>query len=98
MEESLAYTWLLRSLRCAWLSCAAAVAAMLPALVLRSAACVTLFRFGLLLCAAAALAAVLLFLLLLARGNRYSATRLLPASKRADTLVANLLADLLDPV
>ncbi|MDP9416814.1 MAG: hypothetical protein M3P48_03055 [Actinomycetota bacterium] len=97
VTKSRAYRWLIGSLRLAWLSCAAAVAAMVLALMLRSPELAAVFRLGLLVAATAVGCALLLFLLILGRRASYPTTGPLAARNRVEVLVASLLADLLDP-
>lgn len=96
-EESLTYRLLLWSLRAAWMSCAVGTGAMLPALVLGWPALVTVFELGLITTCAASAAAVLLSLPLLTRVGGDGPREPRSLGRRVDTLVAVVLADLLDP-
>jgi hypothetical protein len=97
LEESLTYRLLLWCLRTAWVSCAVGTGAMLPALVLGWPALVRVFELGLLTTCAASAAAVLLFGPLLTRVGGYGLPEPRSLGSRVDTLVAVVLADLLDP-
>ena len=90
------YRVVLGCVRAAWASCAVGVLAMLPALVFLSPACVTVFRIGIGGCFAAALVALVASVPLVARRDRDAHPGPSTVGARADTLVAALLADLLD--
>ena len=100
MEDGVAsdrvYGLLLGCFRVAWLCCTAALAAMLPALVLRSSMFVALFELGLSCCFLALGAAALLALVTLTRTQVNGVALPRARGARVATLVAVLLADLLD--
>jgi hypothetical protein len=87
---------LLGCFRVAWLCCTAAVAAMLPALVLRSTVFVALFELGLVCCFLALGVAALLAVVTLTRREVNGMPLPRRHGARVATLVAVLLADLLD--
>ncbi|MGY1635923.1 hypothetical protein ACI78V_04625 [Geodermatophilus sp. SYSU D00742] len=95
------YRLLLWSVRVAWASCALGVVAMTVGLVLRSPALVGVFRVGLVGSVVATGVALLFFLGLLASPARLAvvvaATPPASLRRRAETLLAVLLVDLLDP-
>lgn len=91
-----AYTLLLRSVWLAWVCCAVALAAMLPALVLRSPACVAVFELGLRCCFLALAAAAVFAVISLTRPQVNGITLPRRHGARVATLVAVVLADLLD--
>jgi hypothetical protein len=87
---------LLGSLRCAWVCCLLAMAAMLPALILRSTTFVAAFQYALLACFVALAAAVLLGAVALTLPDAQGIPLGRGLGQRAATLVAVVLADLLD--
>ncbi|MGY1692908.1 hypothetical protein [Geodermatophilus sp. SYSU D01105] len=95
------YRLLLWAVRGAWASCALGVVAMAAGLVLRSPALVGVFGVGLVGSVVATGAALLSFLALLVSPARLAtvvaATPPPSLRRRAETLLAVLLVDLLDP-
>ena len=97
IDSSRLYRALLWSLRIAWLACVAAVVVMLPALMVRAPQLVPVASAVFILCFTACGIAALIFVPLAASLNRYGVAEPGPFGKRADALVAAVLADLLDP-
>jgi hypothetical protein len=95
------YRLLLGCARAAWISCAIGVTAMVPALVLRSPDCVTVFRVALVVAFAALACALLCFACLVTVPGRL--TDALPdirgpsVRRRVEVLFTVVLVDLLDP-
>lgn len=97
LEVSLPYRMLLWSLRLAWAGIAFGAAMMLPVLVLRATGLLALVRIGFAEALGACAVAAPAFAMSLPRVTGAILDEPRTLGRRADALVASVLADLLDP-